>query len=361
MTDQNHPITYFLGANSAQGFVSLYEKWIDQSRAQAFYVIKGGAGCGKSTLMSGIARAMEAQGYKVEYIRCSGDPDSLDGISIPVKGVALADGTAPHRIDPAYPGGTGHYVDLGAAYDRKALFAVRGEIIAATRAYQDCYPPAYRRLQAAEESLNRGRAPLHTEAAKEKTKRRAAALAAKEAGDARGGRGNRRLRFLGAMTCKGSLLLEDTAAALCSHGYQIRDDCGLADLFLREVEAGFLERGYDVISCPDPMNPRRLAQVLVPDRAVAFLTGPVRLPDYETIRTESLAERESWQEGRGFLRLSARVAEELIGEGIQYLAQAKARHDALEELYHPFVDFSLCQEMTDRLTREILSLPDVSD
>ena len=169
---KDHPITYFLGANSAQGFASLYAQWIDQSRAQAFYAIKGGAGCGKSTLMAGIARSLEAQGYAVEYIRCSGDPDSLDGISIPGKGAAMVDGTAPPRIDPAYPGATGHYVDLGAGYDRKALFPLREKIVAAARAYQVCYPQAYRRFQAAAESLRRGRAPLHTEGAAEKTKER---------------------------------------------------------------------------------------------------------------------------------------------------------------------------------------------
>ena len=94
---KDHPITYFLGANSAQGFASLSAQWIDQSRAQAFYAIKGGAGCGKSTLMAGIARSLEAQGYAVEYIRCSGDPDSLDAILLPEKKTAIVDGTAPHE------------------------------------------------------------------------------------------------------------------------------------------------------------------------------------------------------------------------------------------------------------------------
>ena len=361
MTDQTHPITYFLGANSAQGFVSLYEQWIDQGRAQAFYCIKGGAGCGKSTLMAGVAGNMEARGYAVEYIRCSGDPDSLDGIAIPAKAAALMDGTAPHRMDPAYPGAAGHYVDLGAGYDRRALFSLRKEVIAATKRYQACYPQAYRRFRAAEESLRRGRAPFCTEGTAEKVKKRAAALLEKEAGGGGAGQGRRTCRFLGGLTCRGRLLMEDTAAALCSRRYQIKDDCGLADQLLRELEAGFLAKGCDVIACPDPLSPDRLAHLLVPGRDAAFLTGPVTLPDCRTIRTETLTEKSVRQESRGLLRLSLRVAEELIEEGIGYLARAKAYHDELEELYHPHVDFSLCVELTDRLTREILALPDVTD
>ena len=361
MSDQTYPTTYFLGANSAQGFFSLYGQWIEQERAQAFYCIKGGAGCGKSTLMAGVAGNMEARGYAVEYIRCSGDPDSLDGIAIPAKAAALMDGTAPHRMDPAYPGATGHYVDLGAGYDRTVLFVLRKDVIAATERYQVCYPQAYRRFQAAAESLRRGRAPFCTEGAAEKTKKRAAALLEKEAGGGGAGQGRRIRRFLGGLTCQGRLLLEETAAALCSCRYQIRDDCGLADLLLRELEAGFLARGFDVIACPDPMVPDRLAHLLVPARDVAFLTGPVTLPDCRTIRTESLTEKSVWQESRGLLRLSLRVAEELIEEGIGYLVQAKACHDELEDLCHPHVDFSLCEEQTDRLTREILALPDITD
>ena len=139
-------IQFFLGANAAGGFVSLYDRWVDQRKLQAFYCLKGGAGCGKSTLMTQVAQAALAAGYGVEYILCSGDPDSLDGIYIPGKGAAVVDGTSPHVMDPTYVGATGHYVDLGAGYDRKALFAQRQEIVAAVQAYRSYYPQAYRRL-----------------------------------------------------------------------------------------------------------------------------------------------------------------------------------------------------------------------
>lgn len=100
MTQKEGKIQYFLGTNSAQGFISLYDELIDESQASAFYILKGGAGCGKSTLMKKIGEKMEEQGFTVEYILCSGDPDSLDGIYIPEKAVAIMDGTAPHGTEP---------------------------------------------------------------------------------------------------------------------------------------------------------------------------------------------------------------------------------------------------------------------
>ena len=59
MIELRHRLQFFLGANSADGFSSLYDRWIDQEAVQAFYVIKGGAGCGKSTLMGRVAETME--------------------------------------------------------------------------------------------------------------------------------------------------------------------------------------------------------------------------------------------------------------------------------------------------------------
>ena len=358
MTETQQRLRYFLGANSSVGFASLYEQWIDQRSVRAFYVIKGGPGCGKSTLMKRLAQRAEARGERVERILCSGDPDSLDGILLPEKGVALADGTAPHRLDPLFPGVTGHYVDLGAGYDRQSLSGLREEILAASDDCRVCWPKASQCFRAAAESLRRGRAPLHTEKTLEKAGRRAAGLLSRELRARREGRGRVSRRFLGGATCRGRLLLTDTVSVLCERGWLIRDDCGLADLLLRRLEAGFLEAGYDVISCPDPLRPERLAHLLVPDRSLAFLTGPAEgLDGFRTIRTDSLVEPEAWQEGRSFLQLSLRVAEDLVEEGMDHLARAKEAHDRLEALYRPYVDFSLADRLAETLDREIAALP----
>ena len=80
-------VCFYLGANSPTGFYSLYE---------TIYILKGGPGCGKSSLMRRVAQAMEEKGASVEYIACSGDPDSLDAVVFPALNTAIVDGTAPH-------------------------------------------------------------------------------------------------------------------------------------------------------------------------------------------------------------------------------------------------------------------------
>jgi predicted AAA+ superfamily ATPase len=91
---------YFLGSNSPTGFRSLYPQFMDAENDNILYILKGGPGCGKSTFMKQIAQTMIDAGYAVEFIHCSGDPDSLDGVLIPALKIAYVDGTAPHGTVP---------------------------------------------------------------------------------------------------------------------------------------------------------------------------------------------------------------------------------------------------------------------
>lgn len=89
-------ISYFLGANTPQGFYGLTQQLLDPSAAQALYILKGGPGCGKSSLMKKLALHAEERGLEVHRFYCSGDPDSLDAVVLPERQIALVDGTAPH-------------------------------------------------------------------------------------------------------------------------------------------------------------------------------------------------------------------------------------------------------------------------
>ena len=87
---------FFLGANSGQGFQNLFPHFCKPEDHYDLIVLKGGPGVGKSTMMRRVGKAMEDRGEDVEYLYCSGDPNSLDGVHIPRIRTAIVDGTAPH-------------------------------------------------------------------------------------------------------------------------------------------------------------------------------------------------------------------------------------------------------------------------
>lgn len=360
MVQQDGSIAYFLGANSADGFFSLYDDLIEESRAAAFYVLKGGPGCGKSTLMRRIGQKLEAAGFAVEYIICSGDPDSLDGILIPEKAIAMVDGTSPHVIEPSYPGALGHYINLGKFYDRRALSGSGEELVRLTKAYKGCYTRAYQCIRAAREIRRKGEQVFLTATAIAKAEKRADGILSRELRKKAAGRGKEVRRFLGGITCEGELTLIDTVYTQCKRVYELQESCGLAPVMLSHIRERALAVGYDLVVCPSGEDPEKLAHILIPELSLAFVTtvggAALEKRPYRRVRMDSIADRELLKEHRSKLRFASRMADELMKDGIRELRGAKAFHDQMEALYHPHVDFKGVDKLTGELTREILSL-----
>lgn len=353
--------TYFLGANSPEGFYSLYSELIDPKSARSIYLLKGGAGCGKSTLMNRVEQAAREGGIRTERILCSGDPDSLDAVLLPELKVALADATAPHVLEPKFPGVVERYVNLGACYDNKALQGVREEIMVCMTGYPACYDRAYRCLEAASELREDVRSTLLTPQFHQRLSRRAKGILRRELKDKKTGtKGQIKQRFLSAVTHKGPLCLFDTVDCQCKRVYVIQDSYALGHDLLLELLTGAVEGGYDVVACPDPMAPERLQHLLIPEVDLAFVTATPALPypgqSARRIRLDNIADAALVRCTRPRLRFALKMSAALQDEAVSSLAQAKAMHDELEKLYNPHVDFDRVNQIADSIIREILAM-----
>lgn len=111
----------FLGANTPEGFISLFDELYDPAEDWRAYIIKGGPGTGKSRLMRRVADELEQAGYTAQRVLCSSDPDSLDGVIFPQIRACIADGTSPHVIEPRFPGAVEELVNLGDYWDAEQL------------------------------------------------------------------------------------------------------------------------------------------------------------------------------------------------------------------------------------------------
>ncbi len=335
---------YFLGANSRHGFYSLYDSFPDFAAGEFLRVIKGGPGCGKSTLMRRIGSAAEAAGLEVEYILCSGDPDSLDAVRIPALGAAYVDGTAPHVIEAGLPGAASDYLDMSRFLDKTALRGLRGELEALNRQYKALYASAYDLLNAGAALLPRNRPGLWGARELEKLDKKVSALAARELRSQDKSPKTLR-RFLSAYSCKGRLTLTETLAA---GGYRVcllDNGLGMAPAFLERMAASAAARGYDRVLCPDPLEPEKLEALLLPEAELAFLAAAEALPagidaPWRHLRLDALAEKACVAESRAALRRQRKDSALVLDHALSALAEAKALHDTLEALYRPHVDFA---------------------
>lgn len=117
---------YFAAINSSRGFISFFDSIF--AGRDRLYIIKGGPGTGKSTLMRKVADEAEKNGMDSELIFCSSDPSSLDGVIIPSLDTAIVDGTAPHLMDASLPGTKDEILNLGQFWNSDELYARRDDI-----------------------------------------------------------------------------------------------------------------------------------------------------------------------------------------------------------------------------------------
>ncbi len=334
---------FFLGANSADGFYSLYDEYC-REKGSFLHLIKGGAGGGKSGFMRKIAAHAEESGCDVELIRCSGDPDSLDAVYITSTAEGWLDATSPHALEPDNFGVCSCYVNLGQFCSRTE----NEDIVIYTQLYKEMYSSAYAYLKAAECIKSAEIHGLCCNSAINKAKSRAKSAAIRELGKKRSSSGSTVCRFIRCISCKGEIVLTDTVDKLCKHIILLDDRFGLEQFYLEEVLKN--AEGEQLIVCPSPLNPKRLDALLFPEKSLAFVASSL-MPEakaYRHIRLDALIPSELIREKKGEIKRREQLFEELMAAACFYLKKAKDFHDRLENAYRPYIDFPALTEYTER-------------
>lgn len=147
---------YFAAANSFDGFKSYFDKVFDPAKYKRIYILKGGPGTGKSSLMKKVMHELACDVDYVEAIHCSSDPNSLDGLILQNGDakIAIIDGTAPHQIDPELPGCVDVIINLGDFWDEMKITERTEDIKRLTKAKNEAYSNAYSFLKLAGSATN---------------------------------------------------------------------------------------------------------------------------------------------------------------------------------------------------------------
>ena len=338
---------FYAGANTRYGFVSIFDECFkDIAR---IFILKGSSGCGKSTFMRRVAKKAYESGLTVDIIRCSADPDSLDGVIVHELGVAVADGTSPHVMDVKYPCVRESIINLGEFWDERSLLSKREEIISLADKKSEHYKNAYRCL-AALGSAEEVRKGLITEAVvKEKLDETVFSVADK----AFGATGGEKKLFSSAFTANGVRTLPTFGDADIL--YRVS---GYASFYLIASLYGLArERGTEMIASLSTLDPS------VPD-SVYFPSGKVLVtmlesPPISSAREEKhiscskFTDSDLLNARRVRLRGLDRLINELSSEAKSELAFARARHNELEGIYIPAMDFESLDEYTNAFIKRL--------
>ena len=353
----------FLGANTPQGFVSFFDELYNPYENWSAYIIKGGPGTGKSTLMNAIARECEKRNIATEKIYCSSDPDSLDGLIVPDMSVCIADGTSPHALEPRFPGACENIINTGDFWDKDKLRARADEIRTLSLENSIHHRRSAKYLAAAGQITEENLRLTSKYTDKDKAENFAFRFAQRELPKKKHCvPGKKTKRFISAITPKGKIFLDKYIRENSYRVIGIDDEySGVSGTILERIGETAIRNGYDVIFCHCPMKPKMQCEhIIIPEVNLALMT--IRSDHNINIEFDRIihAKRffyEDIGEHSAYLRFNRKLIRELTDEAISALKDAKATHDKLEKIYVDAMDFSAlekyCQSICDYIFSKV--------
>ncbi|MBQ5319577.1 MAG: ATPase [Oscillospiraceae bacterium] len=344
---------FFLGGTSPNGFKTRFGDTIFDTDYHT-YIIKGGPGTGKSSLMKKLAAAFPDEEKELYY--CSSDPDSLDAVVFVKSGIVFVDGTAPHTFDPEFPGAVQQLVDLGSCWNGKLLQKNKPEIISKTADYLRFHNICRRYVTAlssvAEDTAQIGKLSLNDEKLDGFTERFAKKLLPKKQEH---DESIILYRQLSALTPKGYVTNVPEGYTI----YLLNDNLYYgSEAFLRKFTDIALNKGYDVcVSQITILNGNKFEHIFIPELKLALMSAtPVNnldIAEKQVINFKRFYDKNIIRQRKMRIRFNEGAVKELRDEAVNALVNAKAEHDKLEAYYIKSIDFDKVNSIAAELESEL--------
>lgn len=329
---------YFLAANSGEGFISYFKDNYDNSWTA--YIIKGGPGTGKSTLMRRFAAKAAAKGFKTEICPCSSDPDSLDAVILFDKKIIILDGTPPHAVEPEWPGLCERLINTGDFWNESKLRENRQNILEITAENKAYHKKAAAYITAAGQ-LKRFNFERALSSADLSSCFNFAATLARRLIKEEGKGAKEWCRFLGGVTPKGYVFFEKTLSQF-QNVVSLRDEFGVAaSVVLSVIRDCALSKNHEIITIKNPILPGLITDaVLIPELSLSI----VREEDEKISATRRhilsrFYNKDKLYTAKEKIKFNKKAYSSVLSSAAENLSQAKATHDRLEGFYIEAMDY----------------------
>lgn len=334
---------YFASANSGKGFLNYFPQ--NYSELNYHYIIKGGPGTGKSSLMKAIAHKADSMNMEVSCYLCSSDPDSLDGIIIKDLSIGITDGTAPHTSEPNLPGVKEEIINLGQYWDKDKLRDNKSEITKYATMKSAEFKNAYQYLasvlniRSITDSITKEF--INIQKADSFVQRMLKKLDIKQ--------GLCKTVLIDAITIKGHRIL-DTYISDADQCYYIDNDYGISGSILECIKSRL--QGCEYFISHEALDPHRINMIYIPSCRILFSSYPC---NDKQINTKRFIDKEKYSQAKSKLKENKKLEALLTDMAYSRLKYAGEHHFALEKIYIDAMDFSKKEAEQSRLIKEIFS------
>lgn len=346
------PLRYFVSANSGNGFYSLYDNVFQNERFDRIFIIHGGPGTGKSTLMRALCKQAFDNGAQTEEILCSSDPESLDGaiLSHGEKRIAVLDGTLPHARIISTPGAKEELWNLGAFWDTDILARNSAQIKELQENKRKSYREAYALLSAAEcchreaylrrlDMLNAPKLTSHTE----RLVKRFSLI------------GEREKRFFRAYSMKGEYI----EPSICKHSKNIVLLCGKlssAQIYLSHFARQLQLKNIAHTLFLSPLSPSLIDAIAIKENSALFVWDGFTPKTMQARRVHLERFFDAGNGGKQKERSLLSLEKSLTNTALFSLEEAKKAHFSLEAIYGSAMNFDAMKKESSAWVENAASL-----
>ncbi len=347
--------SFFAASNSGRGFVSYFDSTFSRDKFERVYILKGGPGTGKSSLMKQALRAALTHGHDCESILCSSDSSSYDGVIIkkPQGNIAILDGTAPHTSDPEIPGAIDEIINLGEFWREDSLKKKRQIITELIRKKSSCFSCAYAMLRAAESYASQKRKLLSYCIDEEKLSRFTERIISGISGKKESAPPEYKLKH--AISADGYVGTDIYSSEDGFH-FAVCGVHGAAFAFFDMLYTSAKKKGTPIILSPSPLSPDTYDAAAFSEKQMYFcFDNDTADKEYDKIiNTERFLCEGRLREIKPTLRVLSRLERDALGSAIRMLEGAKERHFELEDIYISAMDFEKKEKMQNELIERII-------
>lgn len=354
----------FPGGNTSEGFYSLYDYMVNPGVRRKL-CLKGGPGVGKSSFMKKIGQHFAGLGVDIEYHWCSSDNDSLDGVVIGDHAICLVDGTAPHIIDPRYPGAIDEVINLGQYWHRDMISRHRQEIISLSSTIARCFERAYLRLQEARLAISEWASYIIEARDGMAVNRNILALAEDFLRGSNPSSDPCRHLFAAAITPQGVVTHIESLVENNYSFYGVKGSPGSGVKELLDHTARLIGLNHTSAEVyHNPLLPDQIDLIVLPAQKTIMLDLSSHIVDYEQNLPNIKFKR--WLDFSQFMDsvVLAPYQESIdsaqnrlkqnLAAAVAKISQAKKIHDQLETHYIPAMDFTAIDAFREELQQELV-------
>ncbi|ADL07929.1 PRK06851 family protein [Thermosediminibacter oceani] len=358
---------FFPGGSTCRGYVSFFDHILPWAQASKIFVIKGGPGVGKSTFIREIGERISKRGIDIEFLHCSADSGSLDGVVIPRYGIALIDGTAPHVIDPKYPGCVDEIINLGDFWDETGIRKHKKDMLALQEEISRCYKRGFGYLKAAKTVFDEMQEIYSWSIDEKKVCQTCEEVINKVFSDVRNKEKVSRQRhlFASAIAPEGLVNFLDNLFEGVKERFILKGAPVLARTrLLNAVLDMALMKGLDVEIFHCPLSPERVEHIIIKDLNVGFITSvephvlSQEKPDDLIINFDEALTDSEFSRYVDDVEYYRKILAELLDKAVGCFGRAKALHDRLESFYITNMDYNRINRKMEDTYGAIIKLID---